>query len=818
MIQYLRFLNLDDMSSERMPGDLRFWRVLETALPGISFYNFRGLGVEWDDSVDSNQIPTLETWGEWLCPPGTSSLGLSDRCEVPCVQRRKVGRYTTCLETLIYEMLERQGFPRPKSVWEAAHFETKGSFEESELEDNVLKLMGLGSKTGLFDEDSEELRFLKIGDSWEWTEDHDFYASLDKISVGELGIRWKKISSSKNRYDSLRRNYKIHEVTPAREKLRNRKSNPLFERVDKVLLDDASLMAESFDESANIGIFRLAYSKHSEERAQKEEISDALRIGGSFMDQPIALTCWDDRISHRAKISRVSFRQYINGLGPVKDVRKLYSLRPISRSDFLSSRRQESVFYGNAGLFSYRPWRLSGGSSWLGVLRGMLASHAGWQISEQNLRRLFQWELGRSAEFDLHVFASDWSLESVQELVQDYGLEVCALGEKIDSGLDGLRVVMKNGTVENLPWNEIIPDDELDASSADTADLAWQVPDKKTPTFGFEKVSVFPDQYLLRILKSRRRSKVQGEIDWELRSHSKAREVRMRHTYDTPSLAQKRSAGDSRFFVEAFKSGQNISAVDPKAASVWAIEHCYRELVARGVNPDSPVHLAFSVNRPQEVQASEKNIKNHAAFTLAVEGMLEAVSHTGMRLVSCNLEQSSNPIRDYECEPLIHLRSEIESIDSPIMPGFRMGGEILYALGPRPVFMDAGSRVLPFVRVASNHVSKILWDQQLDLYRMLYKALENGMVVDVRPIGHGGVAETLLDMALWSGIGIQLKPGLSTMELFSGAPGRFLVGVLPQEEKNFEALVKNEWLIPVGKTAGEKLFGLNLEDYREAKK
>ena len=270
--------------------------------------------------------------------------------------------------------------------------------------------------------------------------------------------------------------------------------------------------------------------------------------------------------------------------------------------------------------------------------------------------------------------------------------------------------------------------------------------------------------------------------------------------------------------MEAFKSGQNISAVDPKAASVWAIEHCYRELVARGVNPDSPVHLAFSVNRPQEVQASEKNIKNHAAFTLAVEGMLEAVSHTGMRLVSCNLEQSSNPIRDYECEPLIHLRSEIESIDSPIMPGFRMGGEILYALGPRPVFMDAGSRVLPFVRVASNHVSKILWDQQLDLYRMLYKALENGMVVDVRPIGHGGVAETLLDMALWSGIGIQLKPGLSTMELFSGAPGRFLVGVLPQEEKNFEALVKNEWLIPVGKTAGEKLFGLNLEDYREAKK
>ncbi len=817
MIQYLRFLNLDDMSAERMPGDLRFWRVLETTLPGIAFYGFRGLGIEWDPGIDSKLCPSLETWVEWLCPPGSSSLGVTPKCDVACVQRRKIGRLTTTLETLIYEILEREGFPRPKAVWEVDHFETKGSYDDGELEDTLAKLVGLGSKSGLYDEDTEELRFLKQGDDWSWCEDLDLLESLGKLSISELMARLKIVTSSINDLDSLRRPYKIHEVSPAREKLRNRKSPSIFEKVDRMMLDEESAKAERFDESSNVGIFRLAYSKHSEELAQREEIYSALKVGSSFMDQPVALNCWDERIAHRVKVTRVGFRQYINGLGPIQDCQTLYAVRPVSRLDYLSSRRLEVVFFEHPGLFQFRPWRLNGIASWLGAIRRLFASHEGWKINETDLRTLFAWELFRSSEFDLHVFASNWNLAQIQELMNLYGLEIISLGEKVDKDLHGLRVVKEDGGIAGVTWDQIIPDKELDGSAKETLNLAWYMPDKKTPAFGFEKVSVFPDQYMLRILKSRRRSKLQNGMDWEMRSHAKAREVRMRHPWDTPTPAQRRSAGDSRMFVEAFKSGQNISAVDPKAASIWAIEYCYRELISRGVDPKTPIHLSFAINRPHLTQVQEKDIKTFAAYTMAIEGMLDAVSQTGMRLVSCHLEQSSNPLRHYECEPLAHLRAEIDQY-YPVMPGFRMGGEILYSLGPRPIFMDAGSRVLPFVRVASNHVTKINWNSQMELYQLLHTAIQKNMITDIRPIGHGGLAETLLDMAIWSDIGIQLKPGLSTMELFSGAPGRFLVGVLPQDEKKFETLVNNKWLIPVGKTGGEKLFGLTLDDYRGAKK
>jgi phosphoribosylformylglycinamidine (FGAM) synthase-like enzyme len=129
--------------------------------------------------------------------------------------------------------------------------------------------------------------------------------------------------------------------------------------------------------------------------------------------------------------------------------------------------------------------------------------------------------------------------------------------------------------------------------------------------------------------------------------------------------------------------------------------------------------------------------------------------------------------------------------------------------------MDIGSGILQHVRVVSNHVTRINWNSQLELYDLVHRCLQEQIITDLRPIMWGGIAEVLLEMGLWSGIGVQLKPALSTIELFSAAPGRFLVGVLPQEAKKFEALIKGEWLTPVGTTGGEKLFGLPLERYRE---
>jgi phosphoribosylformylglycinamidine (FGAM) synthase-like enzyme len=73
---------------------------------------------------------------------------------------------------------------------------------------------------------------------------------------------------------------------------------------------------------------------------------------------------------------------------------------------------------------------------------------------------------------------------------------------------------------------------------------------------------------------------------------------------------------------------------------------------------------------------------------------------------------------------------------------------------------------------------------------------------------------SMAEMSIWGGIGIQLRPSLNAIELFSAAPGRLIVGVLPQEAKAFEARLKTEMCMPLGTTGGEKVLGMPLSELR----
>src|SRR5690606_373669 len=81
----------------------------------------------------------------------------------------------------------------------------------------------------------------------------------------------------------------------------------------------------------------------------------------------------------------------------------------------------------------------------------------------------------------------------------------------------------------------------------------------------------------------------------------------------------------------------------------------------------------------------------------------------------------------------------------------------------------------------------------------------------MRPISNGGIAEALGEMALWSGMGAKIKPGVPTIEIFSGAPGRMVVGVLPHNAKSFESRIPTELFTQLGTTGGKRMLCLPLE-------
>jgi hypothetical protein len=815
-VQLLRFLNLSEDPSVQPPGDLRLWKALGQALPDPKFSSFRVLGVEWPDDLDPQRVPKIEFWDEILCVSGVSSLSLSNECETTCLQRRRLGAKATELEMLLEEALREIGLGDNIEVWEARHFDIQTHVEIQLLEETIQRILQLESRSGLVDPTREELRFLRPCDPWGWSRRNDHVDPSSEIALADLFARFREVSDFDGNFDLFRRSYMIREQYP-RVGANTKREASFYDRLAAIQNRHESTKHSESEGLIPSGVISaiVGFHRHADPLGTSKELDRSLRNVTAFSDDDIGVLQWLRVSHHRTRLQPIIGlrRNYQKGV-KAKDA-NLFAINPLQSMNSLQWRRLGALLEQHKDLVEGLPWIFSGRTSWLASLRGLLSFHQGWQISESALRQVFAWEAARTATQQWIVFPSLWSEERLRDIFRDYGFEGVALGSEL-ADKDCLVVLNSEGKHVDQSWIDIVAQGDTLLEVDKPINLSWTAPDLKTPTYGFEKVSIFPDQYLLRLSNLGVRGALARSLQSERKSSSRAREVSLRVHGPMPISGMKWMGQNGRHFVDAVGDGGAPASSDPRAASMIAIEACFRQLIARGVAPDARVGVSFFLNKPHCSNFPEKDAQNFGAYALAADGLFESLQAvTNFELSEIVLDQASSDLRDYECEPVAHLRAQIEPNTQPLLPGFRMTGEAIYAVGPRPAFMDIGSRILQHVRVVSNHVTRLNWTQQLELYGLIHRCIKENIIIDIRPIFSGGIAETLLEMGLWSGIGIQLKPSLSTIELFSGAPGRFLVGVLPQEAKKFESIVKSEWLTAVGTTGGEKLFGLPLERYRE---
>jgi len=812
-VQLLRFHNLNQSPEVLPPGDLRLWKALSQSLAEVSFLKQRVLCVEWPDSMETSRLPDLSFWNERVGIPGILSLALSAECEDPCLQRRRLGSLSSEFETLADEMLREAGYKERFEVWEACHFEMQTKTDLDLLEESVQKLLMLESRSGLLDKDYEDIRFVRPGESWEWSRRNDMSAS---ISLNDLLGRFKAIAEPFDDYDAYRRPYLIREQQP-RGPAQLRQGTAFRDRLAEIQLRDEqarSDVSSSKDALAN-GVISslLEFHRFADPAAVLRELRFELRKTANFSDDDIGALYWLDVPYHQTVAIPVSLRKQNFRKGGLKEGH-LFALNPIHGNNALLWRRLEAALDLHKDLFSDLPWIFSGRETWLANFRNLMASHSSWEMSEKALRQIFAWESERAIPQEWLLFPSVWNEDRVRDALRDFGFEVTLLGAPM-AGKDNVLIKMNDGSVSERSWLDVLPEAQELATGGRLVSLAWTAPDLKTPTYGFEKVSIFPDQFLLRLTKLGAKGVLSRKLGYGFRSSSRAREVSMRSPLTTPLSSSKWLQGNS-LAVDSVIGAAAAAVADPKAASIFALETCYRNLVARGVDPRSTMQASFFLNKPVVSNSAERDSQNFASYVLAAEGFFETLDTlSNIQMNQTCLARGSSGLKDYECEPVVHMRGTLANHSESVLPGFRMNGEVLYSVGPRPAFMDIGSSILQHVRVVSNHVTRLNWTQQLELYDLIHRCIREKIITDLRPIMWGGISEALLEMALWSGIGVQLKPSLSTIELFSAAPGRFLVGILPQEAKRFEALVKSEWLTHVGVTSGEKLFGLQLERYHE---
>ena len=799
------------------PGDLRLWKALGQGMLDLKFVASRVLCVEWPESVDAARLPDLGFWNERMGIAGFSSLALGSECDTVCMQARRLGQHASELETLVEESLREAGFKENFEIWEALHYEIQTKIDVEVLEANVLKLLVLESRSGLFDMDSEEMRFVKPGESWTWSRRRTAGDSASALSVEDLLTRLKDANENPDSFEAFLRPYQMREQQP-RGPVQTRDAVAFRDRLAAIQKrSDATKIASGSGEGclpSGVVSALVGFHRYSDPSAVLREVDSNLRKSTAFSDDDLGVVHWLDVGHHRTMPMMISGRKQNFRLG-VAPGAQLFALHPLHTRNALLWRRLGALADFHKDIFSDFPWIFSGRETWLAAFRNFIGAHDGWEISENGLRQLFSWEAERTAPQELLLFSSLWNADRVRDTFRDFGFEVVDLGMPSNSN-NSLTVKTQKASSVGIAWIDLLQGNP-DALPTRPVTLTWTAPDLKTPTYGFEKVSIFPDRYLLRLIQQGSKGALSRRLGFEWRSSARAREVSQRFVFNTPLTALKWSDdGALAGYVDSVGAGAAAASADPKAASVIALEYAFRNLVARGMDPRSDVEASFFLNKPVRSETPEKDTDNFGAYALAVEGFLETLEALpNLKLREVQLDRVSSAIKDYECEPVVHLRGPLSSRSESVFPGFRMTGEAIYAVGPRPAFMDIGSSILQHVRVVSNHVTRMNWTQQLELYEIIHRCIQDKIVTDLRPIMWGGIAECLLEMGLWSGIGIQLKPSLSTIELFSAAPGRFLVGILPQEAKKFESIIKGEWLTPVGTTGGEKLFGLPLESYRE---
>ena len=223
-------------------------------------------------------------------------------------------------------------------------------------------------------------------------------------------------------------------------------------------------------------------------------------------------------------------------------------------------------------------------------------------------------------------------------------------------------------------------------------------------------------------------------------------------------------------------------ALDPRAGSAWTVAEGVANLACVGATPAAVVNcLNFGNPEHPEVmwQLSE-----------AVDGMSEACRALDLPVIGGNVSlYNESGGRDIDPTPTIGLLGLVESLLCP-PPGWTWtDGDTVVVLGDRPTSNVSGGRwatskghrggtVTPFdgesflrtARFVATEIARVCGGYHSD-------------VVAVHDVSGGGLAQAILEMASASDCGILSEVPISSAELLTETPGRFVLAT-----KNIAAL------------------------------
>ncbi|MBS1983851.1 MAG: hypothetical protein JST16_06740 [Bdellovibrionales bacterium] len=773
------------------PGDPRLWDALrQKNLSEVKCRATRGIYIR---ALGRAPLPAAGLLQFWLGFPGLQKITVENQKVTQlALQVRSLGYSADPLETVLREKLCDENLGLEYEIWTVQQF----NFEHSEALASALRtLVSLGVKSSVFHPSFEEARVVVPGDAFEWP--------LNLPKVEKLQEAYQD-AYLKGFWSALHRNYRVEEVRPRAEAENRSLQDPLNSGLERPASKESR---RNFEEISAPLTLVAGLPNHEDARSSAGALRREVERTAALLDRSVGAVHLREHnvpLMSIETFSPLPVNRKSVPPAPAPDSR-LYMVGPWDARNALVERRVES-WVREPGREDVLGGELVGGEQDLILYFTRIASReAGWSMRESDAQDLILRNARKSLQQRAWFFWSKTPANVLIEAARARGVPFLSLGVPTQSG--SCEFTKLNGDSV-----DVIKFALLKSAPNDIVEARWAYPEIKSPTYGFDKAAVFPDRFLLHVTAKSSREREWSKNFPMLVSGARLRSAAFRRK-EANALPYFRWTEGRYLWGESVGTKEGWSDMDPRAAGAAAVDSALRGLISLGAKPGGGL-ASLWLSQPiveDKPDRIDENSRAWGAYILALEGALAYLKSFDFDLSF--LDGGGTAFLRMRQEVVAKLRAPIPPKTNFVVPGFRMVGEVLYAIGPRPAFVDAGSRILPHVRVVSNHTMRLNPTTQLEVYNLVHDLMLRGKVTCIRPVSEGGIVQALGEMALWGGLGAQIRPNLPVIELFSAAPGRFIVGILPSEAKSVETSVKSEWLTPLGLTGGEKILGLPLNEF-----
>ena len=245
----------------------------------------------------------------------------------------------------------------------------------------------------------------------------------------------------------------------------------------------------------------------------------------------------------------------------------------------------------------------------------------------------------------------------------------------------------------------------------------------------------------------------------------------------------------------------SYSDIDPYYMAAAGIDTAIRGLISLGIPIDKIALLDnfcwCSSNEPERLGQLKRAAK--ACYDYATSFETPFISGKDSMFNDFKgFDENNNEVK-ISVPPTLLISSigVIDDVKKAVSMDAKLEGDLVYVIGDTTEELG-GSEYFSYLGFVGNTVPKLDAKKAKSRYEKLSKAIEKGLVASCYAINYGGLGVALAKVAIAGKLGMDIKISTNIRLdyfLFSESQGRFVVTIDPKMQKDFEKILKNEFVL-----------------------